>query len=114
MSSGQTLGVKAQRFRGHTSPHRNVKEKKNQMHTFKIIISRQKNDVNIKKTIQKNNTVLITIAKKCRKISIKYPSYYCHKNQYQKMQLEQTDHVINFHSTKYVIKHIRRDHNELC
>eukprot|EP01023_Acetabularia_acetabulum_P034389 TRINITY_DN322_c0_g1_i3.p4 TRINITY_DN322_c0_g1~~TRINITY_DN322_c0_g1_i3.p4 ORF type:complete len:126 (+),score=8.11 TRINITY_DN322_c0_g1_i3:443-820(+) len=26
MSSGQTLGVKAQRFRGHTSPHRNVKE----------------------------------------------------------------------------------------
>eukprot|EP01023_Acetabularia_acetabulum_P001181 TRINITY_DN10444_c0_g1_i3.p1 TRINITY_DN10444_c0_g1~~TRINITY_DN10444_c0_g1_i3.p1 ORF type:complete len:195 (-),score=45.87 TRINITY_DN10444_c0_g1_i3:793-1377(-) len=27
MSSGQTLGVKAQRFRGHTSPHRNVKEK---------------------------------------------------------------------------------------
>eukprot|EP01023_Acetabularia_acetabulum_P044342 TRINITY_DN4450_c0_g2_i2.p2 TRINITY_DN4450_c0_g2~~TRINITY_DN4450_c0_g2_i2.p2 ORF type:complete len:123 (+),score=12.40 TRINITY_DN4450_c0_g2_i2:24-392(+) len=28
MSSGQTLGVKAQRFRGHTSPHRNVKEKK--------------------------------------------------------------------------------------
>eukprot|EP01023_Acetabularia_acetabulum_P008266 TRINITY_DN13585_c0_g1_i5.p2 TRINITY_DN13585_c0_g1~~TRINITY_DN13585_c0_g1_i5.p2 ORF type:complete len:196 (-),score=10.28 TRINITY_DN13585_c0_g1_i5:195-761(-) len=25
MSSGQTLGVKAQRFRGHTSPHRNVK-----------------------------------------------------------------------------------------
>eukprot|EP01023_Acetabularia_acetabulum_P005551 TRINITY_DN12272_c0_g2_i7.p1 TRINITY_DN12272_c0_g2~~TRINITY_DN12272_c0_g2_i7.p1 ORF type:complete len:185 (-),score=6.71 TRINITY_DN12272_c0_g2_i7:108-662(-) len=29
MSSGQTLGVKAQRFRGHTSPHRNVKEKKN-------------------------------------------------------------------------------------
>eukprot|EP01023_Acetabularia_acetabulum_P026495 TRINITY_DN2516_c0_g2_i5.p1 TRINITY_DN2516_c0_g2~~TRINITY_DN2516_c0_g2_i5.p1 ORF type:complete len:373 (+),score=62.11 TRINITY_DN2516_c0_g2_i5:634-1752(+) len=28
-SSGQTLGVKAQRFRGHTSPHRNVKEKKN-------------------------------------------------------------------------------------
>eukprot|EP01023_Acetabularia_acetabulum_P049641 TRINITY_DN5308_c0_g2_i2.p1 TRINITY_DN5308_c0_g2~~TRINITY_DN5308_c0_g2_i2.p1 ORF type:complete len:220 (-),score=48.68 TRINITY_DN5308_c0_g2_i2:127-765(-) len=30
MSSGQTLGVKAQRFRGHTSPHRNVKEKKKQ------------------------------------------------------------------------------------
>eukprot|EP01023_Acetabularia_acetabulum_P061833 TRINITY_DN7522_c0_g3_i3.p1 TRINITY_DN7522_c0_g3~~TRINITY_DN7522_c0_g3_i3.p1 ORF type:complete len:344 (-),score=46.10 TRINITY_DN7522_c0_g3_i3:246-1277(-) len=29
LSSGQTLGVKAQRFRGHTSPHRNVKEKKN-------------------------------------------------------------------------------------
>eukprot|EP01023_Acetabularia_acetabulum_P049600 TRINITY_DN5302_c0_g1_i3.p1 TRINITY_DN5302_c0_g1~~TRINITY_DN5302_c0_g1_i3.p1 ORF type:complete len:162 (-),score=25.17 TRINITY_DN5302_c0_g1_i3:103-588(-) len=28
VSSGQTLGVKAQRFRGHTSPHRNVKEKK--------------------------------------------------------------------------------------
>eukprot|EP01023_Acetabularia_acetabulum_P026543 TRINITY_DN251_c0_g2_i1.p2 TRINITY_DN251_c0_g2~~TRINITY_DN251_c0_g2_i1.p2 ORF type:complete len:235 (-),score=41.08 TRINITY_DN251_c0_g2_i1:996-1700(-) len=28
LSSGQTLGVKAQRFRGHTSPHRNVKEKK--------------------------------------------------------------------------------------
>eukprot|EP01023_Acetabularia_acetabulum_P060266 TRINITY_DN7242_c0_g1_i9.p5 TRINITY_DN7242_c0_g1~~TRINITY_DN7242_c0_g1_i9.p5 ORF type:complete len:104 (-),score=8.95 TRINITY_DN7242_c0_g1_i9:501-812(-) len=28
MSSGQTLGVKAQRFRGHTSPHRNVKENK--------------------------------------------------------------------------------------
>eukprot|EP01023_Acetabularia_acetabulum_P054454 TRINITY_DN6149_c0_g1_i8.p2 TRINITY_DN6149_c0_g1~~TRINITY_DN6149_c0_g1_i8.p2 ORF type:complete len:164 (-),score=6.62 TRINITY_DN6149_c0_g1_i8:162-653(-) len=27
LSSGQTLGVKAQRFRGHTSPHRNVKEK---------------------------------------------------------------------------------------
>eukprot|EP01024_Parvocaulis_polyphysoides_P031956 TRINITY_DN28760_c0_g3_i3.p1 TRINITY_DN28760_c0_g3~~TRINITY_DN28760_c0_g3_i3.p1 ORF type:complete len:689 (-),score=102.76 TRINITY_DN28760_c0_g3_i3:1118-3154(-) len=26
--SGQTLGVKAQRFRGHNSPHRNVKEKK--------------------------------------------------------------------------------------
>eukprot|EP01023_Acetabularia_acetabulum_P021521 TRINITY_DN212_c0_g1_i3.p1 TRINITY_DN212_c0_g1~~TRINITY_DN212_c0_g1_i3.p1 ORF type:complete len:177 (-),score=31.95 TRINITY_DN212_c0_g1_i3:177-650(-) len=26
MSSGQTLGVKAQRFRGHTSPHRNVKD----------------------------------------------------------------------------------------
>eukprot|EP01023_Acetabularia_acetabulum_P025720 TRINITY_DN24561_c0_g1_i2.p1 TRINITY_DN24561_c0_g1~~TRINITY_DN24561_c0_g1_i2.p1 ORF type:complete len:227 (-),score=25.44 TRINITY_DN24561_c0_g1_i2:60-740(-) len=26
VSSGQTLGVKAQRFRGHTSPHRNVKE----------------------------------------------------------------------------------------
>eukprot|EP01023_Acetabularia_acetabulum_P020632 TRINITY_DN2076_c0_g2_i1.p7 TRINITY_DN2076_c0_g2~~TRINITY_DN2076_c0_g2_i1.p7 ORF type:complete len:142 (-),score=6.45 TRINITY_DN2076_c0_g2_i1:372-797(-) len=26
LSSGQTLGVKAQRFRGHTSPHRNVKE----------------------------------------------------------------------------------------
>eukprot|EP01023_Acetabularia_acetabulum_P011709 TRINITY_DN15447_c0_g1_i4.p3 TRINITY_DN15447_c0_g1~~TRINITY_DN15447_c0_g1_i4.p3 ORF type:complete len:119 (+),score=4.35 TRINITY_DN15447_c0_g1_i4:1107-1463(+) len=25
LSSGQTLGVKAQRFRGHTSPHRNVK-----------------------------------------------------------------------------------------
>eukprot|EP01023_Acetabularia_acetabulum_P066970 TRINITY_DN9132_c0_g1_i7.p2 TRINITY_DN9132_c0_g1~~TRINITY_DN9132_c0_g1_i7.p2 ORF type:complete len:188 (+),score=35.33 TRINITY_DN9132_c0_g1_i7:611-1174(+) len=25
MSSGQTLGVKAQRFRGHTSPHRNVR-----------------------------------------------------------------------------------------
>eukprot|EP01023_Acetabularia_acetabulum_P061218 TRINITY_DN7390_c0_g1_i2.p1 TRINITY_DN7390_c0_g1~~TRINITY_DN7390_c0_g1_i2.p1 ORF type:complete len:198 (+),score=-3.74 TRINITY_DN7390_c0_g1_i2:48-596(+) len=25
-SSGQTLGVKAQRFRGHTSPHRNVKD----------------------------------------------------------------------------------------
>eukprot|EP01023_Acetabularia_acetabulum_P046008 TRINITY_DN469_c0_g1_i3.p1 TRINITY_DN469_c0_g1~~TRINITY_DN469_c0_g1_i3.p1 ORF type:complete len:338 (-),score=35.80 TRINITY_DN469_c0_g1_i3:717-1730(-) len=24
LSSGQTLGVKAQRFRGHTSPHRNV------------------------------------------------------------------------------------------
>eukprot|EP01023_Acetabularia_acetabulum_P035525 TRINITY_DN3354_c0_g2_i4.p1 TRINITY_DN3354_c0_g2~~TRINITY_DN3354_c0_g2_i4.p1 ORF type:complete len:569 (-),score=74.11 TRINITY_DN3354_c0_g2_i4:334-2040(-) len=30
LSSGQTLGVKAQRFRGHTSPHRNVKEKKKQ------------------------------------------------------------------------------------
>eukprot|EP01023_Acetabularia_acetabulum_P022222 TRINITY_DN2192_c0_g1_i3.p1 TRINITY_DN2192_c0_g1~~TRINITY_DN2192_c0_g1_i3.p1 ORF type:complete len:352 (-),score=53.30 TRINITY_DN2192_c0_g1_i3:1654-2709(-) len=29
LSSGQTLGVKAQRFRGHTSPHRNVKEKNN-------------------------------------------------------------------------------------
>eukprot|EP01023_Acetabularia_acetabulum_P047105 TRINITY_DN4946_c0_g1_i3.p7 TRINITY_DN4946_c0_g1~~TRINITY_DN4946_c0_g1_i3.p7 ORF type:complete len:103 (-),score=13.67 TRINITY_DN4946_c0_g1_i3:150-458(-) len=29
VSSGQTLGVKAQRFRGHTSPYRNVKEKKN-------------------------------------------------------------------------------------
>eukprot|EP01023_Acetabularia_acetabulum_P046516 TRINITY_DN4805_c0_g1_i3.p1 TRINITY_DN4805_c0_g1~~TRINITY_DN4805_c0_g1_i3.p1 ORF type:complete len:261 (-),score=51.34 TRINITY_DN4805_c0_g1_i3:18-800(-) len=28
LSSGQTLGVKAQRFRGHTSPHRNVKELK--------------------------------------------------------------------------------------
>eukprot|EP01023_Acetabularia_acetabulum_P029586 TRINITY_DN27916_c1_g2_i1.p1 TRINITY_DN27916_c1_g2~~TRINITY_DN27916_c1_g2_i1.p1 ORF type:complete len:132 (+),score=12.57 TRINITY_DN27916_c1_g2_i1:127-522(+) len=28
VSSGQTLGVKAQRFRGHTGPHRNVKEKK--------------------------------------------------------------------------------------
>eukprot|EP01023_Acetabularia_acetabulum_P016590 TRINITY_DN18180_c0_g1_i4.p1 TRINITY_DN18180_c0_g1~~TRINITY_DN18180_c0_g1_i4.p1 ORF type:complete len:239 (+),score=61.11 TRINITY_DN18180_c0_g1_i4:250-966(+) len=28
MSSGQTLGVKAQRFSGHTSPHRNVTEKK--------------------------------------------------------------------------------------
>eukprot|EP01023_Acetabularia_acetabulum_P055509 TRINITY_DN641_c0_g1_i4.p3 TRINITY_DN641_c0_g1~~TRINITY_DN641_c0_g1_i4.p3 ORF type:complete len:116 (+),score=18.42 TRINITY_DN641_c0_g1_i4:39-350(+) len=27
MSSGQTLGVKAQRFRGHTSPHRNVKSR---------------------------------------------------------------------------------------
>eukprot|EP01023_Acetabularia_acetabulum_P046479 TRINITY_DN4795_c0_g1_i3.p1 TRINITY_DN4795_c0_g1~~TRINITY_DN4795_c0_g1_i3.p1 ORF type:complete len:289 (+),score=55.82 TRINITY_DN4795_c0_g1_i3:3-869(+) len=26
VSSGQTLGVKAQRFRGHTSPHRNVKD----------------------------------------------------------------------------------------
>eukprot|EP01023_Acetabularia_acetabulum_P005837 TRINITY_DN123_c0_g2_i3.p1 TRINITY_DN123_c0_g2~~TRINITY_DN123_c0_g2_i3.p1 ORF type:complete len:413 (+),score=88.12 TRINITY_DN123_c0_g2_i3:169-1239(+) len=26
LSSGQTLGVKAQRFRGHTSPHRNVKD----------------------------------------------------------------------------------------
>eukprot|EP01023_Acetabularia_acetabulum_P048012 TRINITY_DN5064_c0_g1_i7.p7 TRINITY_DN5064_c0_g1~~TRINITY_DN5064_c0_g1_i7.p7 ORF type:complete len:112 (+),score=10.08 TRINITY_DN5064_c0_g1_i7:1530-1865(+) len=45
LSSGQTLGVKAQRFRGHTSPHRNVKEKKkiaNQKlvceHTFFIFI----------------------------------------------------------------------------
>eukprot|EP01023_Acetabularia_acetabulum_P019067 TRINITY_DN19648_c0_g1_i3.p1 TRINITY_DN19648_c0_g1~~TRINITY_DN19648_c0_g1_i3.p1 ORF type:complete len:362 (-),score=17.48 TRINITY_DN19648_c0_g1_i3:17-1102(-) len=28
LSSGQTLGVTASRFRGHTSPHRNVKEKK--------------------------------------------------------------------------------------
>eukprot|EP01023_Acetabularia_acetabulum_P040780 TRINITY_DN395_c0_g1_i11.p1 TRINITY_DN395_c0_g1~~TRINITY_DN395_c0_g1_i11.p1 ORF type:complete len:157 (-),score=17.13 TRINITY_DN395_c0_g1_i11:1-471(-) len=28
MSGGQALGVKAQRFRGRTSPHRNVKEKK--------------------------------------------------------------------------------------
>eukprot|EP01023_Acetabularia_acetabulum_P021556 TRINITY_DN21329_c0_g1_i2.p5 TRINITY_DN21329_c0_g1~~TRINITY_DN21329_c0_g1_i2.p5 ORF type:complete len:107 (+),score=11.98 TRINITY_DN21329_c0_g1_i2:489-809(+) len=27
VSSGQTLGVKAQRFRGHTSPHRNIQEK---------------------------------------------------------------------------------------
>eukprot|EP01023_Acetabularia_acetabulum_P022809 TRINITY_DN2239_c0_g1_i4.p3 TRINITY_DN2239_c0_g1~~TRINITY_DN2239_c0_g1_i4.p3 ORF type:complete len:114 (-),score=17.91 TRINITY_DN2239_c0_g1_i4:450-791(-) len=34
MSSGQTLGVKAQRFRGHTSPHRNVKEKKMILYNF--------------------------------------------------------------------------------
>eukprot|EP01023_Acetabularia_acetabulum_P059211 TRINITY_DN7114_c0_g2_i1.p3 TRINITY_DN7114_c0_g2~~TRINITY_DN7114_c0_g2_i1.p3 ORF type:complete len:206 (-),score=36.69 TRINITY_DN7114_c0_g2_i1:550-1167(-) len=33
VSSGQTLGVKAQRFRGHTSPHRNVKEKKKELQT---------------------------------------------------------------------------------
>eukprot|EP01023_Acetabularia_acetabulum_P000842 TRINITY_DN10323_c0_g2_i2.p2 TRINITY_DN10323_c0_g2~~TRINITY_DN10323_c0_g2_i2.p2 ORF type:complete len:221 (-),score=-6.67 TRINITY_DN10323_c0_g2_i2:23-646(-) len=37
MSSGQTLGVKAQRFRGHTSPHRNVKEKKKQYSFQKIL-----------------------------------------------------------------------------
>eukprot|EP01023_Acetabularia_acetabulum_P065759 TRINITY_DN8746_c0_g2_i9.p1 TRINITY_DN8746_c0_g2~~TRINITY_DN8746_c0_g2_i9.p1 ORF type:complete len:754 (+),score=160.66 TRINITY_DN8746_c0_g2_i9:322-2262(+) len=35
VSSGQTLGVKAQRFRGHTSPHRNVKEKKNRRQQYK-------------------------------------------------------------------------------
>eukprot|EP01023_Acetabularia_acetabulum_P018092 TRINITY_DN19157_c0_g1_i10.p2 TRINITY_DN19157_c0_g1~~TRINITY_DN19157_c0_g1_i10.p2 ORF type:complete len:182 (+),score=17.56 TRINITY_DN19157_c0_g1_i10:27-548(+) len=41
VSSGQTLGVKAQRFRGHTSPHRNVKEKKN----FRdVIIVQQRSD----------------------------------------------------------------------
>eukprot|EP01023_Acetabularia_acetabulum_P027810 TRINITY_DN26326_c0_g1_i4.p1 TRINITY_DN26326_c0_g1~~TRINITY_DN26326_c0_g1_i4.p1 ORF type:complete len:130 (-),score=31.06 TRINITY_DN26326_c0_g1_i4:210-566(-) len=35
MSSGQTLGVKAQRFRGHTSPHRNVKWPFNRTQTQK-------------------------------------------------------------------------------
>eukprot|EP01023_Acetabularia_acetabulum_P027679 TRINITY_DN26203_c1_g1_i1.p1 TRINITY_DN26203_c1_g1~~TRINITY_DN26203_c1_g1_i1.p1 ORF type:complete len:128 (-),score=9.07 TRINITY_DN26203_c1_g1_i1:99-482(-) len=34
LSSGQTLGVKAQRFRGHTSPHRNVKEKIHKLFYF--------------------------------------------------------------------------------
>eukprot|EP01023_Acetabularia_acetabulum_P066724 TRINITY_DN9048_c0_g1_i2.p2 TRINITY_DN9048_c0_g1~~TRINITY_DN9048_c0_g1_i2.p2 ORF type:complete len:442 (-),score=35.05 TRINITY_DN9048_c0_g1_i2:1021-2346(-) len=48
MSSGQTLGVKAQRFRGHTSPHRNVKEKKDNQQiqrifgSDRIIITQQK------------------------------------------------------------------------
>eukprot|EP01023_Acetabularia_acetabulum_P005813 TRINITY_DN12390_c0_g2_i2.p4 TRINITY_DN12390_c0_g2~~TRINITY_DN12390_c0_g2_i2.p4 ORF type:complete len:114 (+),score=14.08 TRINITY_DN12390_c0_g2_i2:33-374(+) len=37
LSSGQTLGVKAQRFRGHTSPHRNVKEKKNQIQVLNAV-----------------------------------------------------------------------------
>eukprot|EP01023_Acetabularia_acetabulum_P041472 TRINITY_DN4041_c1_g1_i4.p3 TRINITY_DN4041_c1_g1~~TRINITY_DN4041_c1_g1_i4.p3 ORF type:complete len:104 (+),score=21.25 TRINITY_DN4041_c1_g1_i4:35-313(+) len=37
MSSGQTLGVKAQRFRGHTSPHRNVKEKNNTKNVFRYL-----------------------------------------------------------------------------
>eukprot|EP01023_Acetabularia_acetabulum_P057952 TRINITY_DN6776_c0_g1_i3.p2 TRINITY_DN6776_c0_g1~~TRINITY_DN6776_c0_g1_i3.p2 ORF type:complete len:174 (-),score=18.66 TRINITY_DN6776_c0_g1_i3:152-673(-) len=37
LSSGQTLGVKAQRFRGHTSPHRNVKEKKSSFEKFTCV-----------------------------------------------------------------------------
>eukprot|EP01023_Acetabularia_acetabulum_P050898 TRINITY_DN5556_c0_g1_i1.p1 TRINITY_DN5556_c0_g1~~TRINITY_DN5556_c0_g1_i1.p1 ORF type:complete len:166 (+),score=8.05 TRINITY_DN5556_c0_g1_i1:29-499(+) len=64
MSSGQTLGVKAQRFRGHTSPHRNVKEKKN------IILKRSKlsypiflQTLKLKNSIQKrqNNYILYII-----------------------------------------------------
>eukprot|EP01023_Acetabularia_acetabulum_P002576 TRINITY_DN11081_c0_g1_i10.p11 TRINITY_DN11081_c0_g1~~TRINITY_DN11081_c0_g1_i10.p11 ORF type:complete len:175 (-),score=12.34 TRINITY_DN11081_c0_g1_i10:1416-1940(-) len=38
VSSGQTLGVKAQRFRGHTSPHRNVKEKKKILKNMTVLL----------------------------------------------------------------------------
>eukprot|EP01023_Acetabularia_acetabulum_P008726 TRINITY_DN13804_c0_g1_i3.p1 TRINITY_DN13804_c0_g1~~TRINITY_DN13804_c0_g1_i3.p1 ORF type:complete len:155 (-),score=34.35 TRINITY_DN13804_c0_g1_i3:384-848(-) len=37
LSSGQTLGVKAQRFRGHTSPHRNVKKKQQKPHFCQLL-----------------------------------------------------------------------------
>eukprot|EP01023_Acetabularia_acetabulum_P031999 TRINITY_DN29943_c0_g1_i1.p1 TRINITY_DN29943_c0_g1~~TRINITY_DN29943_c0_g1_i1.p1 ORF type:complete len:138 (-),score=29.36 TRINITY_DN29943_c0_g1_i1:367-780(-) len=57
MSSGQTLGVKAQRFRGHTSPHRNVKEKKKKQ----AIGKRVKSEAVLKKELLEEDIgILIT------------------------------------------------------
>eukprot|EP01023_Acetabularia_acetabulum_P068230 TRINITY_DN9611_c0_g2_i2.p6 TRINITY_DN9611_c0_g2~~TRINITY_DN9611_c0_g2_i2.p6 ORF type:complete len:104 (-),score=10.18 TRINITY_DN9611_c0_g2_i2:1116-1427(-) len=49
MSSGQTLGVKAQRFRGHTSPHRNViREKCSMQGAHYVICSNSSNSQGVR------------------------------------------------------------------
>eukprot|EP01023_Acetabularia_acetabulum_P034067 TRINITY_DN3198_c0_g2_i3.p3 TRINITY_DN3198_c0_g2~~TRINITY_DN3198_c0_g2_i3.p3 ORF type:complete len:108 (+),score=30.48 TRINITY_DN3198_c0_g2_i3:88-411(+) len=76
VSSGQTLGVKAQRFRGHTSPHRNVKEKKSDQPTSQCQGKKKCKDgapqeyqvVGKKKKKKKRNLKIIWRKKKKKKV----------------------------------------------
>eukprot|EP01023_Acetabularia_acetabulum_P045416 TRINITY_DN4604_c0_g1_i1.p2 TRINITY_DN4604_c0_g1~~TRINITY_DN4604_c0_g1_i1.p2 ORF type:complete len:215 (-),score=35.24 TRINITY_DN4604_c0_g1_i1:568-1212(-) len=83
LSSGQTLGVKAQRFRGHTSPHRNVKEKKSTR------IKNLQNQQNRKKIKQK----LKLKHKSIKRIPFQNQKFNQRNNQTPKIKTENVDVV---------------------